>query len=69
MYSLVESTIDGMKIGHKKTIQLPENLSYFRKYLCEISKSRGMKFTTKASSSKMEIMRVKYFNIHSKEIE
>jgi hypothetical protein len=69
MYSLVEDTIHGMKIGQKKSIPIPDNTSYFRKYLCEISKHRGLKFTTKIVDSKMEIMRVRYFNINSSEVQ
>lgn len=69
MYNLVIDTIAGMKIGQKCIIDTPDNLPYFRKYLSEISKRKGIKFTTKITDNGMEIMRVKYFNIYSKEVE
>lgn len=69
MYDLVINTITGMKIGQRTTMSIPENLPYFRKYLSEISKRQGQRFTTKIIEDKMEIMRVKYHNIYSKEVE
>ena len=69
MYDLVISTISDMKIGTKTAIEIPDNLPYFRKYLCEISKRYEQRFTTKIINGKLEVMRVKYHNIYSKEVE
>lgn len=70
MYDLALSTIEGMNIGDSKVINMPDPLTYFRKYLSEISKRKGQKFTTKAThDGKLEIMRIKYSNIYSKEVE
>lgn len=69
MYNLVTNTIDGMEIGDNTSIKLPDNLPYFRKYLSEISKREGKKFTTKIVGNKLELMRIKYSNIYSKEVE
>lgn len=70
-YKLVHSAIDKLKIGQSTKITIPENLNYFRKYLCEISKRTGRKFTTKVNpvTGKMEIMRIKYSNIYLKQVE
>lgn len=69
MYNLVNSTIAGMSIGDSCNIPIPDNLGYFRKYLSEISKREGKKFTTKIVNGKLEIFRIKYSNIYSKDIE
>lgn len=71
MYNLVLTTISGMRIGDCNTILMPDNIGYFRKYLSEISKRQGQKFTTKIieDGKKLEIMRIKYSNIYSKEVE
>lgn len=69
MYNLVSETIAGMKIGGKQEIDVPDNLLYFRKYLSEISKRQGQRFTTKIIEGRLQIMRVKYHNIYSKEVE
>jgi len=71
MYNLVLTTIEGMQIGQAKSVPLPDNMGYFRKYLSEISKREGKKFTTKVNEEKktLEILRIKYSNIYSKEVE
>lgn len=69
MYNLVIDTIEGMNIGQSRTLPIPDNMPYFRKYLSEISKRYSHKYTTKIVDGKMEIMRLKYSNIYSKELE
>ena len=69
MYNLVTDTIQNMTVGDKSTIDMPDNLPYFRKYLSEISKRQGQRYTTKIVGDSLEIMRVKYHNIYSKEVE
>lgn len=70
MYNLVKNTIDDLKIGNSISIKTPVNLRYFRKYLSEISRREGKKFTTKKTENgKLIIFRVKYSNIYSKEVE
>lgn len=69
MYNLVTTTIDGMNIGDTGIIDIPDNLPYFRKYLSEISKREGKRFTTKIMNNKLHVMRLKYSNIYSKELE
>lgn len=69
MYNLVSNTIEGIKVGQKVIIDIPDNLLYFRKYLSEISKRQGQRFATKIINEKLEIMRIKYHNIYSKEVE
>jgi hypothetical protein len=69
MYSLMSLTVGSLLIGESTEIDSPNNLRYFRKYLSEYSKAQGKKFTTKVISGTLHIMRVKYSNIHSKEVE
>ena len=69
MYSLMIEAVTGLGIGDSAVIDAPANLSYFRKYLSEHSKAQGKKFTTKLIGDKLHLMRVKYSNIYSKEIE
>lgn len=69
MYNLVSTAIRGMGIGDSSSIAIPDNLKYFRKYLCEISKRENKKFTTKVIEGKLQIMRVKYHNHYSKEVQ
>lgn len=69
MYDLVLNTIDDMNIGDNRIINEPDNLPYFRKYLSEISKREGKRFTTKVIDNKLHVMRLKYSNIYSKELE
>lgn len=69
MYSLVLEAINGLAIGDSNTIPVPDNITYFRKYLSEISKREGKKFTTKVTGDQMQVFRIKYSNIYSKEIE
>jgi hypothetical protein len=61
--------VSGLEIGESIIIDAPSNLLYFRKYLTEHSKAQGKKFTTKLIGGKLHLMRVKYSNIYSKEIE
>lgn len=69
MYSLVQSTIEGMSIGDVRVIPLPGDMPFFRKYLSEIGKRTDCKYTTKTMSGNLHIMRIKYSNIYSKKVE
>jgi hypothetical protein len=70
MYNLASDTTEGLAIGESIVIDCPDNLPYFRKYLSEMSKREGKKFTTKVfPGNKLHIMRLKYSNIYSKELE
>lgn len=71
MYNLALTVIADMEVGDSHTMEMPDDLGYFRKYLSEISKRHGKRFTTsvKAVPGKLQIMRIKYSNIYSKEIE
>lgn len=69
VYNEVKTIIDSMDIGDAEAIAIPGNLSAFRKYLSEISKREGKKFTTKILDGRLHILRVKYSNIYSKELE
>lgn len=69
MYDLVQSITKGMRIGDSQDVPIPDNIGYFRKYLSEISKREGKKFATKVNADMLTIMRVKYSNIYSKELE
>lgn len=69
MYSLASQVIAGMEVGDVKTIALPADLPFFRKYLSEIGKREGKRFTTRTLPEGLQLMRVKYYNIHSHEIE
>lgn len=69
MYTLVANTIENLAIGDSAIISLPDNLPYFRKYLSEMSKRQGKKFTTKVVANDLHVLRVKYSNIYSKEVE
>lgn len=69
MYKLAVETIQDMEVGDSKIIPMPEILGYFRKYLSERGKHEGKKFTTKVVGNKLHILRIKYSNIYSKEVE
>lgn len=69
MYNLVQSTIDGMEIGDLCEIAMPADLALFRKYISEIGKRMHRKFRTRTVDNKLEVFRVKYSNIYSKEVE
>jgi hypothetical protein len=69
VYNEVKTIIDSLEVGDSDVITLPSNLSAFRKYLSEISKRESKKFTTKILNGKLHILRVKYSNIYSKELE
>lgn len=69
MYNLASTSIAGMDVGDLRIIDIPNDIIFFRKYLSEIAKREGKKFTTKSIDSKLHIMRVKYSNIYSKELE
>lgn len=69
MYSLAQSSVEGMHIGDVRIITMPHDLAFFRKYLSEIAKRTDCKYTTKTIDGQLQIMRIKYFNIYSKKIE
>ena len=71
MYQLVLDTIKEMEVGDSKTIKTPSNITNFRKYLNEISNRHGRKFTTRIveDGKQLMIMRIKYSNLYSNEIE
>ena len=58
-----------MDIGDSELIPIPGNLKAFRKYLSEISQREQKAFKTKILDNHLHILRVKYANIYSKEIE
>lgn len=66
LYSIVQSTIDNLDIGEMVTIEIPDKLKAFRKFLSEISAKDHKKFTTKVKDGQLHIMRVNYFSIPSK---
>jgi hypothetical protein len=63
LYQEAKEAIKPMKIG---TIDKPENVAYYRKFLNEIAAREGKKFTTKTVGDKLHIVRVEYFNIINK---
>lgn len=71
MYGVVLNAISDLSIGESVSIIAPigKDLNTFRKYLHEISKAHGKKFTTNIKDGNMNIFRIKYSNIHSKELE
>lgn len=69
MYSLVTQSINGMEMGETRVIGTPSDLPFFRKYLSEIGKRSGQRFTTRSIAEGLQIMRVKYYNTYSKEVE
>jgi hypothetical protein len=69
MYALVQSTIEGMSIGEVRSITMPDDIAFFRKYLSEIGKRMDCKYTTKTIDNNLQIMRIKYYNIYSKRLE
>lgn len=68
LYSIVQSTIDGLSIGEMTTIPKPDKLKAFRKFLTEISKKDHKKFTTKLNKDKdeMHILRINYYSVSEK---
>lgn len=69
MYSLASAAIEGMAIGEVKYIDMPSDLAFFRKYLSEIAKRNEQRYTTRSIDGQLQIMRVKYYNIHSERVE
>ena len=69
IYNEVKTIIDDMDIGDSELIAVPDKLGAFRKYLSEISKREQKAFKTKVLNRQLHILRVKYSNIYSKEIE
>jgi hypothetical protein len=69
VYNEVKQIIDALDVGDADVIALPDKLSAFRKYLSEISKREAKKFTTKVLNGQLHILRIKYSNIYSKELE
>jgi hypothetical protein len=66
LYQEAKEAIKPMKIGDLVTIDKPENVAYYRKFLNEIAAREGKKFTTKTVGDKLHIVRVEYFNIINK---
>lgn len=69
MYSFVQTTIDGLKIGQLVTIPIPDKLGAFRKFLSEIAGKDHKKFTTKVKGNELHIMRVQYYSIPEKIVD
>lgn len=69
MYNLASAAIEGMDIGEVRYIDMPTDLAFFRKYLSEIAKRKEKRFTTRSIDGQLQIMRVKYYNIHSEKVE
>jgi len=67
MYSLAQSSIEGMQIGDLRIIDMPADLAFFRKYLSEIGKRTRCKYNTRSIDGQLHIFRVFYSNIYSKE--
>lgn len=63
VYNYVQGVIDGMKIGDIITIDRPDKLKAFRKFLSEISAREHKKFTTKLKGNEFHILRVNYYSI------
>lgn len=66
LYNEAMTAIDGLQIGDITIIDVPGNLVSFRKYISEIGKRYGQRFTSKVIEDKLHIMRVKYHSIHEK---
>ncbi len=69
VYSQCKTALTGLEIGESKTIEIPENLPVFRRCIIDIGSREGKRFATKTIDGKLRIMRLKYFNISSKEME
>jgi hypothetical protein len=69
MYSLAQDTIQGMNIGDVRIIDMPTDIAFFRKYLSELGKRADCKYTTKTIDGKLQVMRIKYYNIYTKKVE
>lgn len=69
VYNEVKAIIDSLGIGESEVINEPLKLGAFRKYLSEIGKRENKAFRTKLINGKLHIMRIKYSNIYSKELE
>lgn len=65
LYSIAAAAVKNLSVGESTTIKAPEKIKSFRKYISEIGQREDKKFTTKVDGSKITIMRVEYFNIHS----
>lgn len=66
LYSYVQGIINDMNIGDLVTIDKPDKLFAFRKFLSEISANEFKKFTTRVKDDKLHIMRVNYFSVAEK---
>jgi hypothetical protein len=69
MYAQAAAAVQGMIMGEVRYIDMPSDLPFFRKYLSEIAKRNEQRFTTRSIDGQLQIMRVKYYNIHSERIE
>ncbi len=66
LYSYVQSTIDDMSIGDIATIDIPDKLGAFRKFLSEIANKDHKKYTTKVVGNQLHIMRINYHSVAEK---
>lgn len=66
LYSFVQDTIDNLAIGEMTTIDTPDKLKAFRKFLCEIAAKDHKKFTTKEKDGVLHILRVNYYSVAEK---
>lgn len=66
LYNYVQGTVESLKIGELVTIDIPDKLKSFRKFLTEISHKDHKKFTTKIKNGELHIMRVAYFSVAEK---
>lgn len=70
LYSYVKDLADSLEIGQSIEIDNPgEQLPSFRKYLSDYGKRQSKKFASRLVQDKLTILRVKYSNIYSKEVE
>lgn len=63
MYNYVSSAIEGMRTGDIISIDVPDKLKAFRKFLCEIAARDHKKFTTKVKDGQLHIMRINYHSV------
>ncbi len=66
LYNYVQQVTEAIKIGELITIDKPDKLKAFRKFLSEISAKEHKKFTTKVKNNQLHIMRVKYYSVSEK---
>lgn len=66
LYTDVKALADSLHVGEIKTIDIPDKLKAFRKFLSEIGKNEHKKFATKIVNNELHIMRVNYFSVTAK---